>query len=269
MSTVLDKILSHKADEVRAAKKAISVSGLAELSEQQSAPRGFEAAMNAAIAAQRSAVISELKKASPSKGLIREDFDPPFLAASYERGGATCLSILTDEAFFQGHADFLVAARAACALPVLRKDFMIDPYQMAQSRAWGADCILLIVAALSDAQMNELYAAAREYSLDVLVEVHDGAELERALHLPGGLLGINNRNLKTFETSLNTTLGLLPDVPADRGVVTESGINGAQDMRVMREAGVYGFLIGEHLMREPDPGEALAGWLKNQDLATA
>ncbi|RZO83946.1 MAG: indole-3-glycerol phosphate synthase TrpC [Oceanococcus sp.] len=269
MSSVLDKILAHKADEVRVAKKAISLAGLAELAEQQSAPRGFEAAMNTAISARRSAVISELKKASPSKGLIRDDFDPPFLADSYARGGATCLSILTDEAFFQGHADFLVAARAACELPVLRKDFMIDPYQMAQSRAWGADCILLIVAALSDAQMNELYAAARESALDVLVEVHDGTELERALQLPGGLLGINNRNLKTFETSLNTTLDLLADVPSGRDIVTESGIHGAEDMHLMREAGVYGFLIGEHLMRKPDPGAALAAWLQDQDFATA
>ncbi len=269
MSNVLDKILAQKADEVRAAKKRISRSGLSELIEQQSAPRGFEAAMNAAISACRSAVISELKKASPSKGLIREDFDPSFLAQSYARGGATCLSVLTDQVFFQGHHDYLMAARSACTLPALRKDFMIDTYQMAESRGWGADCILLIVAALSDAQMNELYAAAREYGLDVLVEVHDGDELQRALRLPGGLLGINNRNLKTFETSLGNTLDLLPQIPPERSVVTESGIHGAQDMRTMRDAGVFGFLIGEHLMREPDPGEALAGWLQNADLATA
>ncbi len=265
MSNVLDKILAHKADEVRAARKRHSANDLAELACAQSAPRGFETAMQQRMAAQRTAVIAEIKKASPSKGLIRPDFRPADFAASYERGGATCLSVLTDEAFFQGHADFLQAARGQVRLPVLRKDFMIDPYQMVQSRAWGADCILLIVAALGDGQMNELYAAAREQGLDVLVEVHDGEELDRALELPGGLLGINNRNLKTFETSLNTTLDLLERIPDGRDLVTESGIHGPADMARMRDAGVFGFLVGEHLMRADDPGSALAQWLQDED----
>lgn len=265
MSTVLDRILERKAEEVAAARRQISASALADEASGQSPVRGFEAAMVSRIDARRSAVIAELKKASPSKGLIREDFDPAWIAARYAEGGAACLSVLTDRDFFQGHADFLKAARAACALPVLRKDFMIDPYQMVEARAWGADCILLIVSALSDGQMNELYAAAVEQGLDVLVEVHDGEELQRALRLPGGLLGINNRNLKTFETRLETTLELLDAVPSDRALVTESGIHGARDMQRMRAAGVYGFLIGEHLMREADPGAALAHWLEDQD----
>jgi indole-3-glycerol phosphate synthase len=266
MSTVLDTILAHKADELVKARRAISASALSDIASGQTPVRGFVAALQGRMNVQQTAVIAELKKASPSKGLIREDFDPEFLAESYARGGAACLSVLTDQRFFQGHADFLVAARAACDIPVLRKDFMVDPYQMVEARAWGADCILLIVAALSKMQMQELYAAAQEQNLDVLVEVHDGAELARALDLPGGLLGINNRNLKTFETSLDTTLRLLQELPAGRQVVTESGINGPEDIRRMRDAGVYGFLIGEHLMRQDDPGAGLAAWLKDQDV---
>ncbi len=258
MSTVLQTILEHKKSELVAARRTISPAALADIAGDQAPPRGFIAAMAANIAAQRTAVIAELKKASPSKGLIREDFEPGQLADRYARGGATCLSVLTDQRFFQGHADFLRLARAACTLPVLRKDFMIDPYQMLEARAWGADCVLLIVAALADSQMQELYAAAHEQGLDVLVEVHDGLELERALELPGGLLGINNRNLKTFETRLETTLDLLAALPEQRAVVTESGISGPADVQRMRAAGVYGFLIGEHLMRQEDPGKALA-----------
>ncbi len=269
MSTVLDKILARKAEEVAASRRRISANALCDLASGQEAPRGFAAAMQDRIQACRPAVIAELKKASPSKGLIREDFDPVFLAESYARGGATCLSVLTDRDFFQGDAEYLRQARAACPLPVLRKDFMIDPYQMAEARAWGADCVLLIVAALGDGQMLELHAAASELGLDVLIEVHDGAELQRALRLPGGLLGINNRNLKTFETRLETTLDLLPTLPADRPVVTESGINGAADIRRMRDAGVHGFLIGEHLMRQVDPGAALALWLQDEDAPSA
>ncbi|MGJ8668121.1 MAG: indole-3-glycerol phosphate synthase TrpC [Oceanococcus sp.] len=268
MSNVLEQILENKAAEIAAARKRHSLRDFQEIALEQSAVRGFEQAMNSAMAAQRSAVIAEIKKASPSKGLIRPDFRPAEFARGYQDGGATCLSVLTDEAFFQGHADYLQQARDNTQLPVLRKDFMIDPYQMAQSRAWGADCILLIVAALGDGQMNELYAAAREHDLDVLIEVHNSAELARALQLPGGLLGINNRNLKTFETTLDTTLNLLEQLPDERALVTESGINGPDDMARMRDAGVYGFLIGEHLMRKPDPGLALAGWLQDQHGAT-
>lgn len=265
MSNVLDKILAHKAEELRAARKRFSETDLNELASGQSAPRGFEAAMQRVMEAEQAAVIAEIKKASPSKGLIREDFEPAAHAESYQRGGATCLSVLTDEAFFQGRADYLKQARANCDLPVLRKDFMIDPYQMAEARSWGADCILLIVAALGDGQMSELYAAAREHDLDVLVEVHDADELHRALALPGGLLGINNRNLKTFETSLDTTLNLMNLLPEGRQVVTESGIHDAGDMQRMMHSGVFGFLIGEHLMRADDPGDALASWLDNEN----
>ena len=269
MSTVLDRILATKAREVEVARTRISASALHDQAAAEPPPRGFSAAMTAAIGDGRTAVIAEVKKASPSKGLIREDFDPPWLAERYAAGGATCLSVLTDREYFQGDADYLRQARAACTLPVLRKDFMIDPYQMAESRAWGADCILLIVAALADSQMQELYAAAVEQGLDVLVEVHDGDELQRALDLPGGLLGINNRNLKTVETRLETTLELLPEIPAGRPVITESGIHGPDDIRRMRDQGVFGFLIGEHLMRQADPGEALALWLQDQNLPAA
>ena len=231
---------------------------------QQDPPRGFAAALQARVAQAAAspsatpAVIAEIKKASPSKGVIRPDFDPVAFARSYERGGATCLSVLTDRDYFQGHDDYLRQARAATRLPVLRKDFTVDPWQVLEAAAMGADCILLIVAALADAQMAELEACAREHRLDVLVEVHDAAELERALRLSSPLLGINNSNLHDFSVTLDTTLSLLPQVPADRLLVTESGIFTRADIRLMRDNGVDTFLIGESLMRADDPGTALA-----------
>ncbi len=205
------------------------------------------------------AVIAEVKKASPSKGVLREHFVPAEIAASYERGGAACLSVLTDERFFQGSAAYLVQARAACALPVLRKDFMVDSYQVFEARAMGADCILLIAACLDDAQMADLEAQAHALGMAVLMEVHDGTELDRALRLKTPLLGINNRDLRSFEVSLDTTLALLPRVPPERILVTESGILAGADVRRMRAAGVHAFLVGEAFIRAPDPGAALAG----------
>ncbi len=258
MSNILDQIVAVKQVEVAAARVRFSESALREQAAAQSAPRGFAAALRAKVAAGQPAVIAEIKKASPSKGVIRERFLPAEIAASYARHGAACLSVLTDEQFFQGHADALRQARAACALPVLRKDFMVDPYQVLEARAMGADCILLIAACLSDAQMAELEACAIAQGLDVLVEVHDGAELDRALRLKTPLLGINNRNLKTFDVTLDTTLGLLPRVPAGRLLVTESGIGGRADVQRMRAADVQAFLVGETFMRADDPGAALA-----------
>ncbi len=261
MSDILQTILARKADEVRA---GMSVHSLRDLEEQASVvepPRAFCHALRARIAARKPAVIAELKKASPSRGLIREDFAPIELAQAYQRGGATCLSVLTDEDFFQGHPQYLVDAHRNTHLPVLRKDFLIDPWQVVQSRAWGADAVLLIVAALSDAQLEELYAAAHAQHLDVLIEVHDFDELDRALELPGGIIGINNRNLRTFETKLETTLDLLNEVPPERVLVTESGLRGPEDLARMMQSDVYAFLIGEHLMRADDPGAELARWL--------
>jgi len=255
---ILDRIVAVKHQEVTAARGRISEAALREQATAQSAPRGFAAALRARVAAGQPAVIAEVKKASPSKGVIREHFVPAEIAASYARHGAACLSVLTDEQFFQGHADFLRQARAACPLPVLRKDFMVDTYQVAEARAMGADCILLIAACLSDAQMAELEACAIGLGLDVLVEVHDGDELDRALRLKTPLVGINNRNLKTFEVSLDTTIGLLPRVPANRLLVTESGIGGRADVQRMRAADVHAFLVGETFMRADDPGAALA-----------
>jgi indole-3-glycerol phosphate synthase len=258
MSDILDKIVAVKREEVAVARVLHSEAALRELAAAQSAPRGFTAALRAKLAAGRPAVIAELKKASPSKGVIREHFVPAEIAASYARHGAACLSVLTDQRFFQGHADYLRQARAACPLPVLRKDFMIDPYQVLEARAMGADGILLIAACLSDAQMAELEACAIDQGLDVLVEVHDGDELDRALRLQTPLLGINNRNLRSFEVTLDTTLGLLPRVPTDRLLVTESGITGRADVQRMRAAQVHAFLVGEAFMRADDPGAALA-----------
>jgi len=220
--------------------------------------RDFEGALRREVAAGRSAVIAEIKKASPSKGVLRADFIPADIAQSYAQAGAACLSVLTDRQFFQGQVDYLKQARASCDLPVLRKDFMVDPYQIYESRAMGADAVLLIAACLEDAQMAELEAIARGLDMAVLVEVHDRPELERALKLKTRLLGINNRSLRTFEVSLDTTLGLLKDVPADRLPVTESGILSRADVEKMREAGVHAFLVGEAFMRADDPGEALA-----------
>jgi indole-3-glycerol phosphate synthase len=257
MSDILQRIIEVKRQEIDAARPQRSVADLQELARAQSAPRGFAAAMRAKVARGDAAVIAEIKKASPSKGVLRERFEPAAIAASYAAHGAACLSVLTDVQFFQGHADYLREARAACPLPVIRKDFLIDPYQVVEARAMGADCILLIAACLSDARMAELEAAAAEEGLDVLVEVHDGAELERALRLKTPLLGINNRNLRTFEVTLATTLDLLDRVPSDRLLVTESGILAQGDVAKMRGAGVHAFLVGEAFMRAADPGVAL------------
>jgi indole-3-glycerol phosphate synthase len=258
MSDILQRIVAVKREEIAAAKARRSAASLRADAEARRDLRGFEAALRAEIAAGRAAVIAEVKKASPSKGVLREHFVPAVIAASYERHGAAALSVLTDERFFQGSAVYLQQAREACALPVLRKDFMVDEYQVWQARAMGADCILLIAACLDDALMTDLEAAARAVGLDVLVEVHDGAELDRSLRLKTPLVGINNRNLRTFEVTLDATLGLLAHVPADRLLVTESGILGPGDVRRMRDAGVHAFLVGEAFMRADDPGAALA-----------
>ncbi len=258
MSDILQKIVEVKHEEVAAARKKRSLASQREEAESRRDVRGFEAALRAKLAAGKSAVIAEIKKASPSKGVIRADFKPAQIAESYARHGAACLSVLTDVQFFQGATEYLQAARAACELPVLRKDFMISDYQVFEARAMGADCILLIAACLDDALMVDLEACALALGLSVLVEVHDGPELDRALKLKTPLVGINNRNLKTFEVSLNTSLGLLPRVPPDRLLVTESGILGPADVRTMRDAGVNSFLVGEAFMRAPDPGLALA-----------
>ena len=255
--TILRKILARKAEEVAARKAKCSVTALEGQIDDQSAVRGFASAMQAQVKKAQPAVISEVKKASPSKGVIRPDFDPAQIAESYQRGGATCLSVLTDVDFFQGADKYLQSARAACELPVLRKDFTVDPYQVVEARAIGADAILLIVAALDDGQMLELAAAAQQYQLDVLVEVHDRAELERALELETSLVGVNNRDLHSFDTRLQTTLELLPHVPDDRIVITESGIHTADDVALMREHDVHAFLVGEAFMRAKEPGDKL------------
>jgi len=258
MSDILDKIVEVKHDEVAAGKKRRSLASWREEAEGNRDVRGFEAALRNKITAGRAAVIAEVKKASPSKGVLREHFVPEAIAESYADHGAACLSVLTDEKFFQGAAAYLQQARAACELPALRKDFMVDEYQVFEARALGADCILLIAACLDDAQMADLEACALALGMAVLVEVHDGGELDRALRLKTPLLGINNRNLKTFEVTLDTTIGLLPRVPRDKLLVTESGILGSADVQRMREAGVHAFLVGEAFMRAPDPGKALA-----------
>ncbi|MDH5445287.1 MAG: indole-3-glycerol phosphate synthase TrpC [Gammaproteobacteria bacterium] len=255
---ILKKILVRKAEEVADRKSQVSQSELESRLADASPVRGFVEAIEDSIDVGRAAVIAEIKKASPSKGVMRENFIPAEIAKSYARHGATCLSVLTDIDFFQGSDEYLQQARAACQLPVIRKDFMIDPYQLYEARAMGADCILLIVAALSDSQLNELTSLANEIQLDVLVEVHDGEELELALELDTTLVGINNRNLRTFETSLNTTLDLLADIPDGRIVVTESGIHTRADVDLMRENAVDTFLVGEAFMREDDPGQKLA-----------
>ncbi len=258
MSDILTKIVAVKRDEITAARRARDEASLRREAEALGGQRDFVGALRAKIAAGRAGVIAEVKKASPSKGVLREHFVPAEIAASYERGGAACLSVLTDAPFFQGSADYLRQARTACALPVLRKDFMVDAYQVFEARAMGADCILLIAACLDDALMADLEAQALALGMAVLVEVHDGAELDRALRLKTPLVGINNRNLRSFEVTLDTTLGLLPHVPADRLLVTESGILGPADVQRMREADVHAFLVGEAFMRAADPGAALS-----------
>ncbi|MGV8899597.1 MAG: indole-3-glycerol phosphate synthase TrpC [Burkholderiaceae bacterium] len=262
MSDILNKILAVKADEVAAAKKYRALASLRREVETDTAAhndlRGFEASLRTKIKAGGAGVIAEVKKASPSKGVIRADFHPVQIAASYAAHGAACLSVLTDVHFFQGAPDYLKAARAACALPALRKDFMIDPYQIYEARSWGADAILLIVAALDHGLMAELEACATELGMNVLVEVHNGIELDAALKLKTHLLGVNNRNLRTFETSLQTTLDLLPRIPSDKLVITESAIHTVDDVKRMRDANVHAFLVGEAFMRAPEPGVELA-----------
>ena len=261
MSDILNKILAVKADEVAAAKKYRSLASLrADVEgdrESRAAIRGFEASLRGKIAAGQAGVIAEIKKASPSKGVIRADFRPADIAQSYAEGGAACLPVLTDEQFFQGSVEYLKQARAACALPVIRKDFLVDLYQVYEARAMGADCILLIVAGLDHGLMADMEACAHELGMDVLVESHDGDELAAALKLKTNLIGINNRNLRTFEVSLDATLDLLPRIPAERMVVTESGILGRADVQRMREANVNAFLVGEAFMRADNPGAEL------------
>lgn len=255
--TILRKILTRKSEEVRERRVRYSLGELESRITEQTAVRGFASALQAQVANSRAAVIAEVKKASPSKGVIREDFRPAEIASSYQAGGASCLSVLTDIDFFQGADHYLRQARAACDLPALRKDFTLDSYQVVEARAIGADAILLIVAALEDGQMHELAEVAAEQQLDVLVEVHDRAELDRALELSTPLVGINNRDLHTFETRLETTLELLPHIPEDRVVITESGIHTAADVALMRESNVHAFLVGEAFMRCAEPGEKL------------
>lgn len=255
---ILKRIVSRKVDEVAARKAATSAAELRARIACADPPRGFADALLGRVNAGRPAVIAEIKRASPSKGLLRDPFDPAAIARSYAAAGAACLSVLTDRDFFQGDDAHLQAARAACPLPVIRKDFVIDAYQIEEARALGADCILLIVACLDDAQLRSLSTLASELGLDVLVEVHDAGELERALAVPGRLIGINNRDLRSFEVTLNTTLDLLERIPADRLLVTESGIHGREDVALMRANGVHAFLVGEAFMRAADPGARLA-----------
>ena len=260
MSDILQRILDTKAREVARDRHQVSEATLlAQIGAAPASqlPRGFYKAILAKHAAGQPAVISEIKRASPSKGLLRDPFDPVAIAKDYAHAGAACLSVLTDTDYFQGASAHLIAARQSCSLPVLRKDFMVDPYQVLQARAWGADCILLIVSALADPQMQELEAAAMEHGMDVLIEVHDAHEFDRALRCKSPLIGVNNRNLRTFETRLETTLELLGRVPANRTLVTESGIHTAHDVARLRDAGVHTFLVGEAFMRAASPGQQL------------
>jgi indole-3-glycerol phosphate synthase len=254
---ILKKILARKQEEIAERSHTVSLAELRERAACSSPTRGFLAAMQEKIQQGEAAVIAEIKKASPSKGLLRENFQPVEIAQSYEQGGAACLSVLTDADFFQGSEVYLQRARSACLLPVIRKDFIVDEYQVAEARAIGADCILLIASALDDVQMQELHAHSLELGMDVLVEVHDADELERAILLDANMIGVNNRNLRTFETSLQTTLDLLPQVPMGTLLVTESGIHLPEDVALMRENNVNAFLVGEAFMRAQDPGEKL------------
>jgi indole-3-glycerol phosphate synthase len=258
MSDILDRIVAVKREEIAAARRVRDLASLRRDAEALGGQRDFVAGLRAKIASGAAGVIAEIKKASPSKGVLREHFVPAEIAASYERHGAAALSVLTDRQFFQGSAAFLEEARGACALPVLRKDFIVDAYQVYEARSMGADCILLIASALDDARMADLEAQARSLGMAVLVEVHDGAELDRALRLATELVGVNNRNLRSFEVSVQTTLDLLGEVPPERLLVTESGIVARADVRRLRDAGVQAFLVGEAFMRAADPGAALA-----------
>ncbi len=257
MSDILERILARKREEVAVRSSQSTLADLKARAATQEPPRGFAEAIEAKIAKGRSAVIAEVKKASPSKGVIRERFEPAEIAKQYEQGGAACLSVLTDVDFFQGDDRYLKQARAACSLPVLRKDFTIDAWQIHEARALGADCVLLIVAALPDSRLTEFADLAISLGMDALIEAHDAAELERALETSATLIGVNNRNLRTFETSLQTSIDLVRQCPADRVFVTESGVHAAADVKQLRDAGIHAFLVGEAFMRAPDPGVAL------------
>ena len=257
VADILKKILDRKQEEVAERSARVSLQAIRQQAENADQPRGFMTALQQRVASGQAAVIAEIKKASPSKGVIRENFEPAAIAASYQRGGASCLSVLTDIDFFQGSDAYLQQARSAVSLPVLRKDFTIDPWQVYEARTLNADCILLIVAALTDQQLQELLGISHELGMDTLVEVHDAEEMARALALPARLIGVNNRNLRTFETSLDTTLTLAKDFPADRLLVTESGIHSREDVIKMRENGIHSFLVGEAFMRADEPGEKL------------
>jgi indole-3-glycerol phosphate synthase len=254
---ILKKILAKKAEEVANRKQRMSIADLEEIAQGVEKPRGFYQALQHKVAAKKPAIIAEIKKASPSQGVIRENFEPITIGLDYAMNGATCLSVLTDKEFFQGAEAYLQMVRERCPLPVIRKDFMIDPYQIYESRALGADCILLIIAALGDGQMRELSDTAIKLGMDVLVESHDAAELERALALDTKLMGINNRNLRTFETSLQTTLDLKAMIPSDRIVITESGIHTQEDVQLMLDNDIYAFLVGESFMRAESPGQKM------------
>lgn len=262
---ILKRILLRKQQEISIRKQARSEQDLIQAAQGVTAPRGFVRALQEQVAKGLPAVIAEIKKASPSKGVIREDFDPRAIADSYANAGASCLSVLTDEYFFQGHDDYLILARETCSLPVIRKDFMIDAYQVYEARALGADCILLIAACLDDESLHSLYHLARELGMDVLVEVHNRQELDRAIALKVSILGINNRDLRSFDTSLLTTIDLLDHVPADCIVVTESGIHKQADVKLMRSHGVNAFLVGEAFMRAEHPGDALRDLFFNEN----
>jgi len=255
--TILRKIIDRKWEEIEERKTRVSIADLKAMAGDQPPARGFAAALRSRIESKTPAVIAEIKKASPSKGILRDPFEPAVIAESYEKGGAACLSVLTDRDFFQGHEDYLLAARIACSLPVIRKDFMVAPYQVYESRAMGADCILLIAACLTKDQMQELEGIAHDIGLDVLVEVHDGEELDDALTLKTPLVGINNRNLHNFEVSLDTTFDLHQRISRNRLTITESGIMSIDNVSAMTERGIYGFLVGESFMRADEPGEKL------------